>query len=387
MNPIINSNGILINDFNEIFDNLTTGYQGIYGNDIDLSQNTPDGQIVGIETKALSDMSEFCVALYNSFDPDFAMGLALNKILKLNGIKQQQATKSSVDITLVCDKTVSLPSDYTIKDTNSQKWVIDEAKTLNSGTHLITFYSELFGKFEALPNTVNQFDTIVLGVVSVNNIASATVGINEYTDEELRALRNKILMKNSNSTVGGLIGKLYDFCTDVVVYENKINIYDSDLALDGNSIWVICDGGEVDDIARTIAIETTSCGLKGSIEAQYIETVMRSNRETFIYTHNVKFDRPNITEIYITLDVKKKTLTSTIDINLIKQNLSLLEFNINVPIVATELYSAIYQSGNGFIASNIQLSKDDVAYVSDTLIADYDEKFKIVVANIEVTEI
>jgi uncharacterized protein (DUF111 family) len=165
----------------------------------------------------------------------------------------------------------------------------------------------LFGKFEALPNTVNQFDTIVLGVVSVNNIASATVGINEYTDEELRALRNKILMKNSNSTVGGLIGILYDFCTDVVVYENKTNAYDSDLALDGNSIWVICDGGEVDDIAKTIAIETTSCGLKGSIEAQYVETVTRSNSETFIYTHNVKFDRPNIAEIYITLDVKKKT--------------------------------------------------------------------------------
>jgi hypothetical protein len=72
---------------------------------------------------------------------------------------------------------------------------------------------------------------------------------------------------------------------------------------------------------------------------------------------------------------------------LIKQNLSLLAFNINVPIVATELYSAIYQSGNGFIASNIQLSKDDITYVSDTLLADYDEKFKIVGANIEVTEI
>ena len=385
MTPIINSNGITINDFNEIFDNLATGYQDIYGNDIDLSQNTPDGQIVGIETKALSDMSEFCVSLYNSFDPDFAMGVALNKILKLNGLKQQQATKSSVDITLICSKEVSLPSDYTIKDANGQRWVIDEAKTLSAGTHLITFYSQLFGKFEALPNTVNQFDTIVLGVVSVNNTLKATVGVDEYTDEEMRQIRNSILQRNSTSTVGGLVGKLYDFCTSVKVYENKENTLNEDLDLEGNSIWVICEGGEVDDIARTIAIETTSCGLKGSIETSWTETVLRSNGETFDYIHNVKFDRQTDTEIYVRLDAIKRTPTSTVDVNLIRQYISEVTYGIAEDVIATSLYYQAYQGGNSFIASNIEVSRDGTTWVSDKIVAGYSERFLMNIDNISVT--
>jgi len=385
MTPVINQNGIAISDFTEIFDELVSNYQTIYGSDIDLSQNTPDGQIVGIDAKIISDFSEFAVSLYNTFDPDYAIGLGLDKILKLNGLKRQQSTKSSVDITLVCSKTVELEADYTIVDALGQKWVIDEAKTVLTGTHLITFYSQDFGKYEALPETITEFDSIVLGVKSVTNLTSAIAGIDEDTDEQVRIKRNLILQRNSSSTIGGLIGKLYDFCTSVKIYENRTNATDSVLALDGNSIWVVCEGGEIDDIAKTIAIETTACGLKGSVVTTYTETFTRSNNETFDYVHTVKFDRPTYTEIYIRLDVLKKTPTSEIDIDLIKTNIAKTVFGINEDVLPSSLYYGIFQSGNSFIPANIEVSSNGTTYYQDRLVAGYKQKYLVDIDKIAIT--
>lgn len=384
MTPVINQNGIAISDFTEIFDELVSNYQTIYGSDIDLSQNTPDGQIVGIDAKIISDFSEFAVSLYNSFDPDYAIGLGLDKILKLNGLKRQQSTKSSVDITLVCSKTVELEADYTIVDALGQKWVIDEAKTVLTGTHLITFYSQDFGKYEALPETITEFETIVLGVDSVNNLLSAVAGKDEDTDEEIRIKRNNLLMRNSTSTVGGLIGKLYDICDEVVIYENRTSAIDVDKSMNPNSLWVICEGGEVDEIAQTIALESVGCELKGDIETTYTETITRSNNELFYYIHTVKFDRLNDVGIYVKLDVKRKNASIPIDITLIENTLKALKFNINQNINATELYSDVYSAGNTFIASNIQVSLDDITY-DDEIVAGYKDKLNI--AYVEVNEI
>ncbi|OQY25514.1 MAG: hypothetical protein B6244_14960 [Candidatus Cloacimonetes bacterium 4572_55] len=58
--------GIKIQTYEEIFDFLAEGYRAIYGVDINLDQDSPDGQRVGIEAKARLDIQTFALALYNS---------------------------------------------------------------------------------------------------------------------------------------------------------------------------------------------------------------------------------------------------------------------------------------------------------------------------------
>lgn len=389
MTPIIDNNGIQIADFTDVLSDLEISYKEVYGDDIDLSQNTPDGQKIGIEAKVISDFNEFALALYNSFDPDFAMGVAMDKILKLNGLKRQQPTKSSVDITLVCSRTVSLPIDYKIKDSLNQVWVIDEAKTLNAGTHLITFYSENFGKFEALPNTINEFETIVLGVDSVNNLLSAVAGKDEDTDEEIRIKRNNLLMRNSTSTIGGLIGKLYDICSEVKVYENRLSTSDLVKSMNPHSLWIICDGGEIDEITQIIATETTGCELKGAISNTYVENFVRSNNEVIVINHeNINFDRPTITDIYIRFNSKQTVFPATVDYDLMKSNLSDVTFLIGESINASSLYSAIYKNSSGtFVASGIEISDDNINWTDENLAPNFSERFRIVSTQITITVI
>ena len=53
----------------------------------------------------------------------------------------------------------------------------------------------------------------------------------------------------------------------------------------------------------------------------------------------------------------------------------------------TELYATIYSASTNFIATDLQVSRDNITFVDNLLIAEYDEEFKIVQANIQITEI
>jgi uncharacterized phage protein gp47/JayE len=385
----IDSNGISIETFDEIYARLSSEFKSIYGSDINLDQDTPDGQLLGILAKEILDTQEFAVNLYNSFDPDLASGQQQNKILKLSGLNRSPATKSTVSINITTSQTVNLPSDYTLSDSLGQNWVILSAQTLTAGTTAVDFTAEQWGAIEADADTITEEVTKILGVTSVTNPLAADPGLNEETDTEVRARRNKSIENPSYSTVGDLYARLLEIAgvTDVIIYENDTDTYDATLALDAHSIWCVIDGGTTTDITEAIAkSKTGGTGLRGSTTGEFTETIIKPDggARTFIHTSN--FDRPTETPIYITLNVKKKD-TSLIDTDAIEDALVAETFDINEGVSVTSLYASIYSAGSNFYASDLLISDDDITYVDDYLAADYDEKFIMDAAKITITEI
>ena len=115
--------GLTIQTYQEIYDELVADYQSIYGNDIDTDADSPDGQRIGIEAKARLDLQSFALWLYNQFDPDFADGEFLNKLIKLSGLSLRAASRSQVDMTITVDRNLTLPSGYTVADDLGQLWI------------------------------------------------------------------------------------------------------------------------------------------------------------------------------------------------------------------------------------------------------------------------
>ena len=387
---IINENGIQLDSFSTIFDDLVVGFKAIYGEDINLDQNTSDGQQIGIYANTTYDLQSLIARIYNSFDPDFAEGHELDKVLKLIASTRLPASKSVVDVDITVNDNVSLDALYTVKDTNGQEWIISAAQTLVTGTTTVSFKAKDWGQIEALAGSITEPVTILTEVTNITNPTPAVAGRDEETDIELRKRRNKLLGYRATSLISSVIGKILnlDNVADCVIYENKTDVYDAVKDIDAHTIWIIVDGGLISDIAQIIATDKSiGCGLKGSITATYQEDFLRSNGTTRIHYHEVNFDRPTETEIYIKLDVTKRLPTDIIDKDAIKTALSNLLFNIAQNITATELYATIYSAGNTFIASNLQLSLDDITYVSDLLNADYSERFVIIDTQITITEI
>ena len=386
----INQNGFKADSFIEILTRLSTQLKDIYGQDINLDQDTPDGQLLGINTTVISDLQDLALYIYNAMDPDFAEGVNLDRLLKLLARTKLPATKSTVDINLTLSRDAIIPSTYTVSDSNGQNWQIASEQTLTAGTHLVTFESVDYGMITAEANTITQQVTIMTEINSLTNPTDATAGRDEESDQELRERRNKILEVNAYSTVGSLLGKILtlDNVVDVCLYENKTSVYDSEKDLNSHSIWIIVKGGEIDQIAETIIKDKTGgTGLKGVIEGTYVENFITQSGKNRTIIHTANFDRPTEKEIYLKFNVKRRVPTQSIDMDNIKNTLADKVFQIAENVTVTELYATIYGASTNFIATDLQVSKDNIIFVDNLLIAEYDEEFKIIQANIAITEI
>ena len=386
----IDANGFKAESFTEILTRLSNGLKNIYGQDINLDQDTPDGQQLGIQANIISDFQDLALYIYNSMDPDLADGANFDKLLKLLARTRLPSSRSTVDIEMVLNKTVSIPASYTIKDLNNQNWIIGTAQTLDAGTHLVSFYSEDWGNITAEPNTINEQVTILTEVVSINNPESAISGRDEESIVQVRERRNKILEINASSTIGSIIGKILDLngVVDAVPYENMTKIYDPVRDIQPNSYWIVVKGGDIAQISEIIAKDKTGgTGLKGKVETVYIEKFVRKDGSVREFYHDVKFDRPTEVSIHIKFKVSRKISTQSIDIEHIKDILANKEFYIAQNITVTELYSTIYSAATNYIATDLEVSKDGVVWDSVFLQAGYDEEFIIEKSNIEIEEL
>jgi len=167
--PKFTPDGIQVQTFQEIYDELAAGYRAIYGEDINLDPDSPDGQRVAIEAQLVLDAQSFGALEYNQRDPDFALGQSLNSIIKLAGITRRPATRSQVDVEVTTDRPLTLPPDYAVEDDLGQAWTTLNAIDIIAGETTVTLFAETFGAVEADPTTIVNPVTVVIGVLSVTN--------------------------------------------------------------------------------------------------------------------------------------------------------------------------------------------------------------------------
>lgn len=269
-------NGLSLATRDYWLDFFQTKFQEIYGNDVNLESDTPDGQLIGIVIQVILDLQDLIAAVNQSFDPDQAVGVILDQRVALNGVQRLGGTYTVTPITLVNDRSINLygldqsaQPVYTISDNDGNRWNLQTSQLgLAAGTHVLNFQAENAGAELAIPNTIVNQVTVVLGVVSVNNPSTYTsLGINEETDPQLRVRRQKSVSLASQGYYSGLYAALLNIngVTGAYIYENKTDTTDSD-GVPGHSIWVIVGGsGAAADIANAIYRKRNAgCGMYGT---------------------------------------------------------------------------------------------------------------------------
>ena len=388
--PLIDENGASIQTFDEVYEELAQGFRDIYGADIDLSQNTPDGQRIGILAGLSIDMQQFGLDLHGQIDPDFSRGDFLNKIIKWAGIERGAATKSSVNIDVTTDRNLVLFSGFKVVDEAGQIWQTVEELTLSAGINSVGFVAELFGKIEAPANTINSLSDIVLGVLSVNNPLAAIAGIDEETEEQLRIRRNRSTENPSYSTTGSLQSKLGDLegVQDVLVYENDTDTLDTVRDIEPHTLWIVILGGLDSDIARVGALQKTGgTGLKGAESATYNETIIRPSGNDYIKSHVINFDRATQDNIFVKANIKRRDPSVPIDAQLIADKIAEKEYFINEAATATELYANAYQAGTSFIVTDLMISDDNITFTNEEISGNFGGYYFIDSANVVLTEV
>lgn len=382
--------GVSIQTLQEITEELIDGYKAIYGPDINVSPESPDGQRIGIEAKARADMQAFALALYNQQDPDFASGQALISKMKYAGITVRPATRSQADIDVFSNRITTLPAGFTIIDELGQEWSLSSPADIGVGTTAVTFFSSEFGAIEADADTINKVVTVVPGVLSVNNPAPATVGVEEETDEQARIRRRKSVQLPALTPLGAIISRVANVAnvTDVVGYENDTKEFDPIIGTEANTFWIIVEGGSIEDIAEAIATSKTGgAGTKGAVTGIYQEEIPRPSGGSFLITHTMNFDRPSPVSIHVRLNVKRKDPAQPVPVGTIADKLILRSYVTGERVVASELYDTVYQAGNTFIAYDLEVSLNGTYWVDTDIFPGLAGKPFIDPDNISISEV
>ena len=256
--PTIGPNGFSAPSLADILDFLQTGYRGIYGSDVYLGSDSQDGQFLAILAQAIFDVNSVTAQVYRSFSPATAADDALSSNVKINGIRRDVASYSTVDLTLVGQAGTTITNGV-VTDIAKNRWSLPASVTIPSGgTITVTATCQTLGAVTAATNTVNQIATPTLGWQSATNPTAASPGVPVESDAALRTRQSVSTALPSQSILDGIVGAIATLpnVTRYAAFENPTGTTDAN-GIPAHSISLVVEGGDVAAIAQQIALKKT----------------------------------------------------------------------------------------------------------------------------------
>ena len=293
----VTAQGIAAPSYAEILEYLQGQAKQIFGSDINLSADTQDGQLIAIVAAAISDVNAQAIAVYNSFNPNTAVGVALDSAVKTNGLKRREPTQSTVDLLLVGQAGTVITNGVAI-DNFENRWLLPASVVIQTiGQITVTATAEEAGDIAAPAGSITTIGTPTLGWQSVTNPSAATIGVPVETDAELRARQARSTAIASVSLWEGIIGALLDLpgVTRVSGVKNDTDT-PTQGGIPGHSIAMIVEGGDAQTIGETIFLKKgEGVGTFGDVSITYLDA--------YGFPNAVHFSRPDVVQVYCTITI------------------------------------------------------------------------------------
>ena len=394
----IGVNGLVTQSLDEIKADLTTKFQNIYGYDINLEQNSPDGQWINILAQEKKDILDLFTQYYNNLDVDRVVGIPQQILYKLNGLTINAYTYSYVYIDITTTQALNLngisnndlenadATGYTVTDSNGNRWILTTGTTsstisLIAGVNQnLRFRAADLGSITALPNTITIMETIIAGVSSVNNPANNYItGATGESDAQYRIRRNRSVTVPSQGFADSIEAQLLnlDNVTQAICYQNRTNTTDAN-GIPAHGVWVIVNGGASEDIGRVIYNNLSpGIAMKGTQSVQ-ITRVNGTDIET------INYDNGSATTLYVQMNIK--ALSGAIDQDYLKEELSKITWDIGQSAEAANISTAVKDiiGGTG-TPYDVEVSTDGVTYSEIVTPSALNEYFTLSTANITIT--
>lgn len=329
-----------------LLEELNSEIKSIFGENFNVSPESPDGQINGVVSESNANLWEIAEEAYNAFNPSAAKGAALSNLVQINGIKRLPATNSRVQVSITGDPSTVIPQGSLIStsDTGDQFETEQEITLDLSGNGVIFARAVETGPVQALAGTLTIIDTPVAGWDTVTNSSDANLGSEEETDPELRARRERSVATASQAMVDSLFAAVANIegVTNTVVLENDTDSVDAN-GLPAHSFQVIAVGGDDTEIADAIWAK------KPAGITPFGSTTVAINDSQGI-SHDMSFSRPTPVEIYVEVTVIPDSEYPANGDDLIKQyivdyaNGDLIPgrgFSLGEDVIYTRLYTPI----------------------------------------------
>lgn len=355
-----------------------------FGNTINTSENTPQGQLAVTLTAILQDRDYQMVQVLNQFDPLYSTGKWQNGLGNLYFLKRHSATRSTAQITFTGLNGTVIPKGFQIKDTNGYLWQTTEQYIIDiDGSTVGSVQCVDFGEIGASANTIKNIVTALSGLDRVTNLASAIIGTSEESQQDFETRRAESVSanaKNTDASVRGAIANL-NGVIDVWVKSNHSDYPTTfgatNYHVDAHATCISVVGGNDYDIAWQALVKAgTGCSFMGNTNPTVYD---RDNYLNDPIPYDVvKFIRPTYRTAYFKIAVADTAVVTPSDQKAVKNAIiSALESGSNRARIGQTLRAFSY----GIVASNaltstqvisVQVSRDNKTW-SDSLLFGIDE--------------
>lgn len=250
---VIDATGCHVPSYPDYLSYFVTGMQGIYGQDIVLTPDTQDGQLLAIVARAAQEAGNSVEAAYNAFAPSTAQGVGLSRSVKINGLARKVASYSTADLRIVGQVGTEILSGLVSGEDGSVWAMPPSVKIPEAGEVTVTATCTTLGSVTARPGSITSIQNPTRGWQSAENWEAATPGLPIERDAQLRLRQSRSTTLPSSTILDGIIGGILSLpnVARVKGYENdtsKVN----DLGLPPRSVALVVDGGDAQAIADVV---------------------------------------------------------------------------------------------------------------------------------------
>jgi uncharacterized phage protein gp47/JayE len=346
----VTSTGFVAKPLADIKTDLEARFRTTFGNGIDLSPNSVFAELIGIFADRLADAWQLGQALYANAYTDGAQGAALDQLCALTGVARKPATSSRVSATLTGTPGTFIAAGKRISVTGiGSKFSNVSSGTIGGGgTLVLEFTAVSTGPIVAPAGTLTTIETPVPGWASVTNpLDQSYLGTDLESDSALRLRRELSLRALGGAASAAIQAALFEVpnVTDALVFANETDATDAN-GLPPHSFECVVNGGLDADIAAKI-LATKPVGI-----ATYGTTSISAN-DSGGQPHTIKFSRPTVLNIYVTIDVIARASVAPSNLAaLISAAVAAfgdLNYNVGDPVIAAAMLPTVFNASAGVL--------------------------------------
>lgn len=365
--PYIDEFGMHVPAYNDILDDLLDSMKQIFGNDIYLDEDSMDYQQISIFARKIYDTNSLALLVYNNRTANTSVGIGLDNLCALVGIRRKPATYSECQLTITGDPGTVINNGKA--NDGTYNWNLPEEVTIPSnGTIIVQAVCETSGYITAAPNTIDVIATPLYGWTGVTNQFAATPGKDVESDANLRARYYVSTMLPAVSIFDSMLASLNSI-TDVKRvkgYENDTNQASSE-GFPPHSVTFVVEDGDEGQIAEMIYNKKTpGCYTNGTTD---IEIISESGNVT-----HIRFYRPTYKNVWVKVNITKLAGYNESSVDNIKQ--ALVDY-----IKSADIHDTIYRqilmsvvigqltstTSPEFSVTDVQISTDGSVYSQNDL--------------------
>lgn len=386
----ITSSGVIVPDTDSVKSDVQEEYKAALGNDLILTDSTPQGRLIDTETLARQNLLRTAALMANVINPNVSFGVFLDALCALTGCVRKSASKTRVTATLGGTPNTVVPANVLAQTIDGSDFYLENAVTLDvNGQGTGVFLSVEDGAVQCAAGSLNRVKTTVLGWETVTNANAGIVGADTESDRDLKVRRLETLYQG-RSFLGDISSKLANV-PNIQSWVVRQNYKSAPLVVNGVSIkpysvYVCAYGGSDADIAMALYMSVPAgCDYTGNTDVTVTDPWVNQD-------YVVSFQRP--TEVSIDVKVYIRVSTGTGDVTgAVKQAISdyqegLIEnidgLQIGVAVSPFEIASAINIEVPGVFVQQVQITKHGGALSTESIPVGINEIARISADNITI---